>query len=97
MNLEEKAKENNEKDCKTNFFSKSFEKLKNRFKRVFVLYDNDFQSEENHGRIYGETLAEKFGLLRIEIPEQWKSKDPSDLVKNHGREVLREVIYSLTK
>lgn len=33
MNLEEKAKENNEKDCKTNFFSKSFEQLKNRFKR----------------------------------------------------------------
>ena len=73
------------------------QQLKDRFKRVFVLYDNDFQSEENHGRIYGEALAEKFGLLKIERPDQWKSKDPSDLVKNHGREVLREVINSLTK
>lgn len=69
--------------------------LKERFSRVFVLYDNDFQSDENHGRIYGKMIAEKFGLQQIEIPEQWKSKDASDLVKNHGREVLREVIYSL--
>lgn len=73
------------------------QQLKDRYKRVFVLYDNDFQSEENHGRAYGKMIAEKFGLLQIEIPEQWASKDPSDLVKNHGRGALREVIYSLVK
>lgn len=71
------------------------QQLKDRYNKVYVLYDNDFQSEENHGRMYGKMIAEKFNVTQIEIPEKWKSKDPSDLVKNHGREVLREVIYEL--
>lgn len=72
------------------------QQLKDRYKRIFVLYDNDFQSEENHGRAYGKMIAEKFNLIQIEIPEVWKSKDPSDMVKNHSRDKLREVIYKLT-
>ena len=72
------------------------QQLKDRYSKVYVLYDNDFQSEENHGRMYGKMIAEKFNITQIEIPEKWKSKDPSDLIKNHGREVLREVIQELT-
>lgn len=71
------------------------QQLKDRYNKVYVLYDNDFQSEENHGRMYGKIIAERFNVTQIEIPEKWKSKDPSDLVKNHGREVLRGVIYEL--
>lgn len=71
------------------------QQLKDRYNKVYVLYDNDFQSEENHGRMYGKMIAERFNVIQIEIPEKWKSKDPSDLVKNHGREVLRGVIYEL--
>lgn len=71
------------------------QQLKDRYNKVYVLYDNDFQSEENHGRMYGKMIAEKFNVTQIEIPEKWESKDSSDLVKNHGREVLREVIYEL--
>lgn len=71
------------------------QQLKDRYNKVYVLYDNDFQSEENHGRMYGKMIAEKFNVTQIEIPEKWESKDSSDLVKNHGREVLREVIYKL--
>ena len=71
------------------------QQLKDRYNKVYVLYDNDFQSEENHGRMYGKMIAERFNVTQIEIPEKWESKDPSDLVKNHGREVLRRVIYEL--
>lgn len=71
------------------------QQLKDRYNKVYVLYDNDFQSEENHGRMYGKMIAERFNVTQIEIPEKWGSKDPSDLVKNHGREVLRGVIYEL--
>lgn len=71
------------------------QQLKDRYNKVYVLYDNDFQSEENHGRMYGKMIAERFNVTQIEIPEKWKSKDPSDLVKNHGRGVLRGVIYEL--
>lgn len=71
------------------------QQLKDRYNKVYVLYDNDFQSEENHGRMYGKMIAERFNVTQIEIPEKWGSKDPSDLVKNHGRKVLRGVIYEL--
>ena len=71
------------------------QQLKDRYNKVYVLYDNDFQSEENHGRMYGKMIAERFNVTQIEIPEKWESKDPSDLIKNHGREVLRGVIYEL--
>ena len=42
-------------------------------------------------------MAETYGLTQIEIPEEYKSKDSSDLAKNHGREVLTKVIHDLTK
>ena len=73
------------------------QQLKDRYTNVYVLYDNDFQSEENHGRMYGRAIAEKFNLIQIEIPEEYRSKDPSDLYKNHGRATLQTVIYSLIK
>lgn len=71
--------------------------LKHRFENIFVLYDNDYAAKENHGRIDGKKLCEKFGLLQIEIPEKYKSKDTSDLAKNHGRLKVKEVILSLIK
>lgn len=73
------------------------QQLKDRFANIYILYDNDFMSEENHGRMYGKAIAEKFGLTQIEIPEKWGSKDSSDLYHNHGAVVLRNVIYSLVK
>lgn len=69
--------------------------LKSRFKRVFILYDNDFSSSENHGRIFASELSERFNLHMIEIPDEYKSKDPSDLCLNHGRETVRNVITKL--
>lgn len=73
------------------------DQLKNRFKNVYVLYDNDFQSDENHGRILGETMAREFNLIQIEIPDKYRSKDTSDLFKNYGEQVVREVINQLIK
>ena len=57
------------------------QQLKDRFKYIYVLYDNDFQSDENHGRILGEMMANEFNLIQIEIPIKYKSKDASDLCK----------------
>lgn len=70
--------------------------LKNRYKDIYVLYDNDFQSDVNHGRLYGKHLSELYNLKQIEIPDEYKSKDPSDLCMNYGREVVRNVILQLT-
>lgn len=71
------------------------QQLKNRFSNIYILYDNDYEHEVNNGRKYGKTLSEKFNLIQIEIPESYKSKDPSDLYKNHGKSILIEVINNL--
>lgn len=71
------------------------QQLKERFKYIYVLYDNDFKSTVNYGRAYGASLAEEFGLTQIEIPDEYQSKDPSDLCNNYNREKLKEVILSL--
>lgn len=71
------------------------QELKNRFKNIFVLYDNDFRSEVNYGKFYGEYICKTFGLRQVEIPTYLHSKDPSDLCKNYGRKTLRDTILNL--
>jgi hypothetical protein len=69
--------------------------LKKRFDKVYLLYDNDFNKEVNWGRKYGSEIASIFQLNQIEIPDKYESKDFSDLVKNHGKEVSKSLIKSL--
>lgn len=73
------------------------DELKGRFKNIYVLYDNDFNSEENHGRLYSVKLCDEFNLKRLEIPTEYLSKDPSDLYKNLGKSKFKEVIADLIK
>ena len=72
------------------------QQLKDRFKHIYVLYDNDYTSDYNNGRAFGNTLSERFGLQQIEIPTEWKSKDTSDLCYNWGRDIVKQVINELT-
>ena len=74
---------------------KVINQLKDRYKKIYVFYDNDFNNEVNNGRNYGKAIADKFDLQQIEIPTEYKSKDPSDLYKNWGKEVFLNVINSL--
>lgn len=72
------------------------QQLKNRFKFIYVLYDNDFNStKENYGRMFGKAMAKEFDLIQLEIPDEYKSKDPSDLCKNCGRQETRRIILQL--
>lgn len=73
------------------------QQLKDRFKYIFVLYDNDFDKQTNYGRKLGAEIAEEFDLIQIEIPTQYHAKDPSDLVMNYNRKTLKKVIESLIK
>lgn len=71
------------------------QELKDRFKRVVILYDNDFNKEKNYGRIDGTRLADLFGIEQIEIPTGYKCKDPSDLYHTFGGDTVRKVITHL--
>lgn len=70
--------------------------LKYRFKRIFVMYDNDFDNPKNPGRKAGKDLSSLFGCNQIEIPEHYKTKDPSDFVEKYGSKNLKTLILKLT-
>jgi len=67
--------------------------LLNRFKEVYCLYDNDYDKEENYGRLYGQRLVSLYPQIKqIEIPDFYKSKDISDLFKNYNKNIVNQVI-----
>lgn len=76
---------------------KVINQLKQRFGRVIIFFDNDYDKDENHGHIYASRLSVMFDLDMVEIPSEYKSKDPSDLFKNHGAKTFRRVIKELVK
>lgn len=71
--------------------------LKERFKNVYVLYDNDFNKEYNTGLIEGKKISELFDITQLILPENLKAKDSSDLCKMYGRHKLKDTIELLIK
>lgn len=65
------------------------DELKSRFEDIYIFYDNDYDKEENWGRNFGEAISNCFDTIQIEIHENHKSKDFSDLVKNKGKEFAK--------
>ena len=66
--------------------------LKGKFKRVIVLYDNDFNNENNPGQMMAEKICNEHTLINICIPSEYCSKDISDLIRDHGVDVARNFI-----
>lgn len=64
-----------------------------RFKNVYLWYDNDFSHKnDNPGQDNASKLIELYPELHnVCIPDSYKSKDPSDLVKNCGVGTLKKV------
>lgn len=71
--------------------------LLRRFKRVLLLYDNDYTKTTNQGQKMAEKIIKKYPELKnIIIPEEYESKDSSDLFYKMGRikgkEILNKII-----
>ena len=56
--------------------------LKDRFTTIDILYDNDFDKVTNPGQTMAKKICDLYGFNNICIPDSYKSKDPSDLVKH---------------
>lgn len=67
-------------------------KLKQRFKKIFILYDND-----EVGRNNAKNLENRFNFSILEIPIQSNCKDYSDYIKKFGIKkgvkLLKKLIY----
>lgn len=61
------------------------ESVLDRFENVYLLYDNDYDKEENWGQLHAKKRLEQFEFINLIIPKFYRSKDFSDLVYNHGR------------
>lgn len=73
------------------------EELKSRYKNIIVFYDNDYTNPDNPGRKDSIELSKQYDLKRVEIPEVYKSKDPSDLFKNYGEDKYLEIMNEILK
>lgn len=60
------------------------QELKDRFNYIFILYDNDYDSEINWGQQFSSQLSKKYGFIEYKIPTRFKCKDFSDLIKKYG-------------
>jgi hypothetical protein len=68
--------------------------LKERFKKIVLLYDNDYDGTKNWGRLHGEKMSNMFDIPQIEIPSIYQSKDYSSLYQNHGIKAI-DIINNL--
>jgi len=63
------------------------------FEKVYLWYDNDFTHwKDNPGQDNAMKIIEAYPTIKnICIPDEYKSKDPSDLVKNKGVKTLKKL------
>lgn len=66
--------------------------LSERFTIVAVLYDNDFEKDANPGQTMANKICAEFNLINIILPAHYKSKDISDLMRDHGVEVAEKIV-----
>lgn len=71
------------------------DELKKRFKKIFVLYDNDFDKVTNWGKLAAKKLCRDYNLYFIMIPSSYEAKDFTDLIKKHGIDVARKLLETL--
>jgi len=68
---------------------KLISELKNKFECIILLYDNDFDNPNNPGQTMAEKIKSRYYSEHVQnicIDTSYKSKDLSDLIKNHGLE-----------
>ena len=69
--------------------------LKQRFKNLFIWYDNDFDKPQNWGRRFATEIANTYDLIQIEIPDGFEAKDISDFHKDFGKKITKNLIREL--
>jgi hypothetical protein len=72
-----------------------FLKQKERFKRIVIWYDNDFDKELNTGQLKGLEFSNQYGIENIFISSKYEVKDISDFYKKYGREQSINLINKL--
>ena len=59
---------------------KLMDALSERFHKVLILYDNDFENPNNPGQTMANKICKRFLVQNIYIPEDYQVKDISDYI-----------------
>lgn len=74
------------------FFYETFvNKLKSRFKRIIIWFDNDYSKKENQGIKFAKHFAARYDLEYTYNPDS-TAKDPSDFVYHFGIEEFGKLL-----
>lgn len=71
-----------------------YDELFNRFEDIYIFYDNDFDKEQNWGKLFTQKFKESFDAYTIEIDDKFECKDFSDFVKKYGKIESKKLILS---
>tara|TARA_R110000851_G_scaffold78000_5_gene172066 strand:+ start:7221 stop:8264 length:1044 start_codon:yes stop_codon:yes gene_type:complete len=71
--------------------------LRPRFKHIFLLYDNDYDSDVNWGQNYCQKLSETFDLPYLTIPSKLKAKDYTDYIDKYSIKEAKNMLWNLIK
>ena len=72
---------------------KLISELKEKFNTIEILYDNDFDKTNNPGQTMAKKICNLYGFKNIYLPDELRSKDPSDLVNTVGNfNKLKEIL-----
>lgn len=78
------------------FHPKLIQYLKKKFKRIYLLYDNDYNKKENWGQNFAKARVEQYPeLINIVIPTEYESVDTDDLVINTGFKHSKNILWKL--
>ena len=72
------------------------QELKERFQQVIIFYDNDYLNPNNPGQAMAEKICAKYQLKNLCIPDKYREKDISDLIKSYDLQTAKNVIISET-
>jgi hypothetical protein len=70
-------------------------KLKNRYHRIVVFFDNDFNKEVNTGLVQSKLFSDRYNLRYILIPAEYGAKDVSDFREKYGFKSTQELVKRL--
>tara|TARA_R110000824_G_scaffold154479_2_gene326588 strand:- start:218 stop:1237 length:1020 start_codon:yes stop_codon:yes gene_type:complete len=73
---------------------KLIEELNERFEQIMILYDNDLK-EPNPGQVMASKICNTYRFKNLCIPDEYKCKDISDLIKEHGIETASNLLKIL--